>query len=85
MGKALPSKYLVCIICSKSYSVAKCYSPLLVVTILLFGLLLRCQGAPPSFSAMFSEGDNFHDFLFVYLEDSLPKMLSTLKGVNLLQ
>ena len=33
-------------------------------------------GYTPSFPAMFSKGDNFHDFLFAYLE----KMGSTLKG-----
>ena len=32
---------------------------------------LRYMGTPPSFSAMFSKGDNFHDFLFAYLEDKV--------------
>ena len=34
---------------------------------------------------MFSKGDNYRDFLFVKLKDSSPKMVSTLKGKNLLQ
>ena len=39
---------------------------------------------PPSFSAIFSKGDNCHDFLFAYLEDEVfLKMGSTLKGTNL--
>ena len=36
--------------------------------------ILRCMGTPPSFSTMFSKGDNFCDFLFAYLEDEVfPK------------
>ena len=32
------------------------------------------MGIPPAFSAMFSKGDNFRDFLFVYQEDEVfPK------------
>ena len=30
---------------------------------------LRCMGTPPSFTAMFSKGDNFRDFLLAYLEN----------------
>ena len=38
------------------------------------GNILRCMGTPPSFSAMFSKGDNFCDFWFAYLEDEVfPK------------
>ena len=32
---------------------------------------LRCMGTPTSFSAMFSKGDNFQDFLFAHLEDEV--------------
>ena len=32
---------------------------------------LRYMGTPPSFSATFSKGDKFRDFLFVYLEDEI--------------
>ena len=37
--------------------------------------ILRCMmSTSPSFSAMFSKGDNLRDFLFAYLEDKLfPK------------
>ena len=50
-----------------------------------FKIILRCMGAP-SFSAMFSKGDNFHDFLYAYGpgEQNLPKMEFTLKGKTLL-
>ena len=35
---------------------------------------LRFMGTPPSFFPIFSKGDNFHDFLFAYLEDKVfPK------------
>ena len=35
---------------------------------------LRCMGSSPSFPTMFSKGDNFHDFLFAYLEGEVfPK------------
>ena len=38
------------------------------------GELLGCIGIPPSFSSMFSKGDNFLDFLLAYLEDEVfPK------------
>ena len=38
------------------------------------------MGVPPSFSAMFSKGDNFRDFLFAYLEDDVfPKWSLLLK------
>ena len=38
------------------------------------------MGTPPSFSAMFSKGDNFRDFLFAYLEDEiLSKLVLLLK------
>ena len=41
---------------------------------------LKCMGTPPSFSAMFSKGDNFFYFLFAYLEDKVfPKMGLLLK------
>ena len=34
----------------------------------------RFIGTPPSFSAIFSNGDNFCNFLFAYLEDEVfPK------------
>ena len=37
-------------------------------------MALRFFVTPPSFSAMFSKGDDFHDFLFAYLEDKdFPK------------
>ena len=50
-----------------------------------FNIVIICVGTPPSFSSMFSKGDNFHDFLFVDLEDyRYPKMGSTLKEKNLL-
>ena len=35
------------------------------------GELLGCIGIPPSFSSMFSKGDNFLDFLLAYLEDEV--------------
>ena len=35
-------------------------------------------------SAIFTRGDNFFDFLFVYLTINCPKMGSTLEGKNLL-
>ena len=39
----------------------------------LYGLLIRCIGTPPFFSAMFSKGDNFCELL-AYLEDKVvPK------------
>ena len=43
--------------------------------LLLLGILcFRCMDIPPPFSAMFSEGDNFRDFLFACLEDEgFPK------------
>ena len=34
-------------------------------------VILRCMGTPQSFSAMFSKGDNFCEFLFAYLEDEV--------------
>ena len=40
----------------------------------------RYMGTPPSFSAMFSKGDNFCDSLFAYLEDEVfPKLGLLLK------
>ena len=37
-------------------------------------MLLRCSGRSPSFSSMFANGDNFHDFMFAPLEGKvLPK------------
>ena len=33
--------------------------------------ILRCMGTSLSFSAMFSKGDNFRDFLFDYLKDEV--------------
>ena len=40
-------------------------------------------GTPSSFSAMFSKGGNFCDFLFSYFEDEVfRKRGSTLKGKN---
>ena len=38
------------------------------------GVTPSAMGTPSSFSTMFSKGDNFPDFLFVYLEDKIfPK------------
>ena len=35
---------------------------------------VRCLSTPPSFSAMFSKGDNSRDFLLAYLEEEVfPK------------
>ena len=35
---------------------------------------LRCKDTPPSFSTMFSKGDNFCNFLSAFLEDEVfPK------------
>ena len=31
----------------------------------------KVYGIPPTFSAMFSKGDNFRGFLFAYLEDEV--------------
>ena len=45
-------------------------------------LYLRCMDTPPSFSTMFSKGDNFHDFLLAYLEDEVfPKWGLCLKNL----
>ena len=38
-----------------------------------------CLGTHPSFSAMFSKGDNFCDTVCLHGERRLPKMGSTLK------
>ena len=48
-------------------------------------VLLRRMGTPSSFSAMFSKGDNFHDFLFAYMENENFKMGSILKRKNTFQ
>ena len=35
---------------------------------------LKCMGTPPSLPAMFSEGDNFRDYLFAYQDEEVfPK------------
>ena len=45
-------------------------------------LVLRCMGAPPCFSADFTKGINFCDFLLPWRVVALPKgpTLSNIKG-----
>ena len=52
----------------------------------LIMILLRCMGTPPSFSIIFTKGNNFCDFLFVPLADlALPNWEFSLKGKNFLK
>ena len=41
---------------------------------------LRCMSTSPSFSAMFSKGYDFCDFLFAYLEDEVFQKWGQLSG-----
>ena len=50
------------------------------IRLFLLPVFLKCMGIPPSFSPMFTKGDNFRDFLFAYLEDDVfPKWRLLLK------
>ena len=41
----------------------------LLLPILKFSCFIRCMSTPPCFSAIWTKGNNFHDFLFASQED----------------
>ena len=46
---------------------------------------LRLMGTPPCFSAIFTKGNNFCDFLFAFRDEKSPSEIgSTHKGKNLM-
>ena len=53
--------------------------------ILWQGVWIRCMGAPPSFSVMFSKGDVFLTTCLLTCRTKSSQKGSTLKGKNLLQ
>ena len=50
-----------------------CFETYILIKLLTWFSELNCKGTPPSFSVIhvYSKGDNFHAFLFAYLEDEV--------------